>query len=335
MTKNIPAVIILLMTWIFASSWGFTVHRTVNQLAVYELPGNLRTFFYANMDYIVRHSVRADLRRSDDSFEEARHFINLETYGDSAAWKMPLRWEDAIKLYSTDSLLKRGHVPYHVIAIKNLLTRAFKNLERDSVLFYAADLAHYIADAHVPLHTTVNYDGQLTGQKGLHSLWESMIPELYLDQYHLSSHRTARYVSFPEQAVWNAVRNAQRLTKDIFVQERNTSINFNSSAKYRTQLRRGVEVKNYSTQFARAYAKNLGASINKQLLDATSLIADLWFTSWVDAGKPDTRLLLNRPVTSSQKEQLKKEIKSFRKNTLVRDSLLLARKNAPPAVQPN
>ena len=45
------------------------------------------------------------------------------------------------------------------------------NLE--DVLRTAADLGHYLADAHVPLHTTGNYNGQRTNQTGIHALWET------------------------------------------------------------------------------------------------------------------------------------------------------------------
>ena len=37
------------------------------------------------------------------------------------------------------------------------------------VLFLATDLGHYIANAHVPLHTTLNYNGQLSNQSGFHA----------------------------------------------------------------------------------------------------------------------------------------------------------------------
>ena len=35
-----------------------------------------------------------------------------------------------------------------------------------------ADLGHYLADAHVPLHTG-NYSSQRTNQTGIHALWET------------------------------------------------------------------------------------------------------------------------------------------------------------------
>src|SRR4029077_16003668 len=48
--------------------------------------------------------------------------------------------------------------------------------------FYAGILSHYVADAHVPFHATVNYDGQLTGQRGIHARFEGELFARYRDR---------------------------------------------------------------------------------------------------------------------------------------------------------
>ena len=55
-----------------------------------------------------------------------------------------------------------------------------------AIIKFSAELSHYVGDAFVPLHTTINYDGQLTDQKGLHSLWESQLPERFINDYKLN-----------------------------------------------------------------------------------------------------------------------------------------------------
>lgn len=332
--KNVVLVAVAMCVILLAfSSWGFLVHRTVNQLAVYQLPSNLRTFFYLNMDSVVKHSVRPDLRRNEDSTEDTKHFIDLEIFGDSAAWKMPLLWDDAIRLYRKDTFLKYGYLPYHVVAIKDRLTNAFRKKDKDSIVFYAADLSHYIADAHVPLHTTLNYDGQLTNQKGLHSLWESMIPEIELDQYELRSRHKARYLKHPEQSIWEAVRNAHVLLTGVLEYEKEVSSHFIDSTKYRMQVRRGKEVRSYSTAFAKAYSEKLGRTINQQLVSSSNLIADFWYTCWVDGGKPDIKQLSEANLTADQQNQLKTECRAFRKNQLIDQNLLISRQNMNTSAQ--
>lgn len=306
-------------------SWGFLVHRTINQLAVYELPVPLQDFFYQNMAEVVKASVRADQRRGQDSTEGSKHFIDLELFGDSAAWKMPLHWNEAVAQYGADSLLKYGYVPYQVQAMQQKLTQAFKQGIKDSILFYAIDLAHYIGDAHVPLHTSVNYDGQLTNQKGLHALWETVVPELELAQYQLNSQHRATYLNHPGEAIWNAVRSSFQLLNGVFSEEITASIPFTDSTKFRIQVRNGREVKYYTSTFARAYALRLGNTVNEQLIRSADLIADFWYTCWVDAGKPDLLKLMPRPLSQEELAKREAELRAFRSNQLIPQGLLIAR----------
>jgi len=329
MRKSFARVAILITAVIFFSGWGFLVHRTVHQLAVYELPGSMQPFFYKNMNYLVDNAARPYLRRNQDSTEAPKHFIDLEAFGDSAAWKMPLTWDEAVKMYTRDSLLKYGYVPYHIITMKKELTEAFRSGNKDSILFYSTDMAHYIGDANVPLHTSLNYDGQLTDQKGLHSLWESMVPEIEIEQYNLHSSHKAQYLSDPERAIWDCIRRSHPLLTDVFGKETEATKEFTDSTKFRVQMRRGREVRSYTTDFAKAYSKLLGKTINEQLLNSANLIADFWYTAWVDAGKPDLSSLLSQPFEKKDKKALKGEKKAWRKNELLEKKLLLAKKQAP------
>lgn len=320
--KNLFPALLVITIMLITSSWGFLVHRTAHQLAVYELPKGLQGFFYKNMDYMVYNSVRPDQRRSKDPNEATRHFIDLEVFGANAATAMPLGWDDAVAKYTKDTLQKYGYVPYYVIYMKNKLIDAFKSGNKDSILFYSADLGHYIEDAHVPLHTSVNYDGQLTNQKGLHALWESVVPEIEIDNYNLSSKHKATYLKEPESAIWTAVRGSNILLKDVFEKEKEISVNFTDATKFRIQNRNGRQVKYYTTEFAKAYAAALKNTINEQLIKSSNLVADFWYTAWVDAGKPD---LIE--ITKADKKQIKKEVKSFRKNSLIADKYLQSRKD--------
>lgn len=306
----------LLFILLVCSSWGFLVHRTVNQLAIYQLPNSMRNFFWKMRDSLVQHAPRPDIRRNTDPQEAPRHFIDLEVYGDSAAWKMPLRWDEAVRLYTADTLKKYGYVPYEVQRLKSLLTEAFRHGDRDSIVFYATDLGHYIGDANVPLHVSINYDGQLTGQRGLHSLWESRIPELDLNSYRLRDGHKARYLKDPAAAIWEAIRRSHDLLKDVFEQEKATP----DSVKYRTETRNGRPFKTYTNEFAKAYAARLGGTVNEQLLHSADLIADFWYTAWVDGGKPDLDVIID-------KKALKAELKAYKRNKLIENKMLIARRS--------
>ncbi len=328
MKRFLFRILLLVVTVFFFSSWGFLVHRTIHQLAVYELPGEMRPFFYKNMNYLVENAGRPDQRRNQDSTEASKHFIDLEAFGDSAAWKMPFKWEDAVAVFTKDSLLEYGYVPYHIITMKNKLTGAFRSLQKDSILFYATDLAHYIGDANVPLHTSLNYDGQLTNQHGLHSLWESMVPEIEIEHYNLYSHHKASYLKNPAQTVWDCIRRAHSLLPGVFGKEIQATIGFTDSMKFRVQTRRGKEVKSYTSGFAKAYSQLLGQTINDQLLHSASMISDFWYTAWVDAGKPDLSGIISN-FQQQDKEALKAEQKAWKRNELIKNKVLISRIQAP------
>ena len=326
--KRGKLAILLAIVMVITGSWGFLVHRTVHQLSVYELPKEMAPFFYQNMEYLVTNAPRPDIRRNQDSTEATKHFIDLEIFGEQAATKMPTNWETAVKQYTKDSLIKYGYLPYHIIYMKGKLTEAFKNGNKDSILFYATDLGHYIGDANVPLHTSINYDGQLTNQKGLHSLWESMIPELELNNYNLYSNHKAVYLKKPETAVWEAIRRSAALVPDMLLKEKEVSKDFTEDKKFRTQIRRGRESKSYTTEFAKAYSAALQPTINDQLLHSANLIADFWYTCWIDAGKPSLSAI-TKDWTAETQAKWDAELKAFKENKLLENRLLLSKKTEP------
>jgi hypothetical protein len=312
--------LLLLAALIGFSSWGFLVHRTVNQLAIYNLPTPLQSFFHNNMSYMVENAPRPDNRKRVDKTEDTKHFIDIEKFGPNAINEMPLDWESAVKQHSADSLKKYGWGPYVAIDQLERLTNAFKNKNKDSILYYAADLGHYIGDLHVPLHTTINYDGQLTGQKGLHGLWESFIPELTLSQYDLYNKHKAIYLKDPADALWKDIRKANALLPDMLAKELSLTAQFSPEKKYKTQMRYGKEAKVYTKEFAEAYAKELGPTINNQLLASANLLTDFIYTAWVNAGKPDLG------TSRSMSQQLDAELKAYKSNTLIKNGLLLSKK---------
>lgn len=319
------ALIVGLLLIITCSSWGFLVHRTVAQLAIYELPSSMRNFFWKNKDSIVSQSIRPDVRRNTDKNEFPRHFIDLENYGDSAAWKMPLTKSAALQIYSLDTLHKYGYVPYVVQDVLQQLTDAFRKGDKDSILFYAIDLCHYIGDANVPLHTSNNFDGQLTGQRGLHALWESTVPDQLMNGYKLRDGHKAQYVVNPAASIWESVRRAHDLVQPLIDAERAASKEVPDSIKFQMVHRYGRDMKVYTAAFAKIYGVHLGSMVQDQLMHSSDQIADFWYTAWVNAGKPDLDNLLSQPLTKKDKKDLRMEMKAYRKNRLIEKNLLLSR----------
>lgn len=318
--KNWLFALLLMLMGFTLGSWGFLVHRTTTQLAIYQLPKSLRNFYFSNAAELVKLSTAPDERRNKDSNEATKHFIDLEAFH-TPIDEMPIFWDAAVAKFSKDTLLKYGWVPYQIIIVKNQLTEAFRRGEVKEIIRLSADLGHYIQDAHVPLHTTLNYDGQLTNQNGIHSLWESVVPELEINGYQLYDKTTATYLVSPEKTIWEAIKLAHNLLPQVLSVEKELSSQFTDSTKYRYQKRNNRTQRYYTSNFAKAYGKALAPTIEKQLKLSAKTTACFWYTAWVDAGKPNLTKL-----TKEQKHQLKRELKHYKKEKLITDSLLISLK---------
>ncbi|RUA29383.1 MAG: S1/P1 Nuclease, partial [Bacteroidetes bacterium] len=156
--KRIPLILLAIILLQVISSfnlnrrpnWGFYAHQKINRLAIFTLPPEMITFYKHHIQYITENAVNPDKRRYAVDYEAPRHYIDLDVYGDSAVYKMPRYWKDAVKEYTEDTLQTYGIVPWHVNFVTYQLTEAFKENNAEDILRYSADLGHYIADANVP-----------------------------------------------------------------------------------------------------------------------------------------------------------------------------------------
>ncbi len=298
--------IIFVGTAILCSSWGFFAHKKINQLAVFTLPPAMAGFYKANIDYLTESAVNPDKRRYTIPEEAPRHFIDLDDYGDSAMYKLPRYWSDAVTKFGEDSLHLHGIVPWHIYRVYLQLKDAFLIGDPDRILRASADLGHYIGDAHVPLHTTKNYDGQLTDQLGIHGFWESRLPELYFDQYNFFVGK-AVHISNVQLAAWkvvmksnDAVDSVLHLEKLLFEEMGDRKFNFETKGKQ--------TIKVVSEEYARRYHEMLSGMVERQFRESVKMTGDIWFTAWVDAGQPDLKALINYKPTALELERRKQEL---------------------------
>jgi hypothetical protein len=324
--NKILRITILVTSMLVCSSWGFLVHRSNTQLAIYYLPKPLQNFYYTQAQALVNGSVQPDLRRKTDSTEATKHFIDL----DCPMYKgrsIPNSWEAVIKKYGSKKVLKEGTLPWQIKKTYLNLIKALKEQNSERIVLESADLAHYLADATVPLHTTQNYDGQLTNQTDLHELWETLCPQLFIEEYMLYENKPIKTISNIETTIWNTLRESEKMLPAIYHAEKQASIEIGNKAKYSIQTRsiqNGTdtkEVKKYTAEFAKIFHKNFGESIQKRLRYSAWLIASFWYTAWVTAGKPNLAKLYIEPSNS----QLQNEITSWQNNTLIKNGLLRAK----------
>ncbi|MEQ9593474.1 MAG: zinc dependent phospholipase C family protein [Cyclobacteriaceae bacterium] len=285
-------------------TWGFFAHEHINRLAVFTLPPSMIGFYKMHVEYISEASVNPDKRRYAVKNEAPKHYIDLEEYGDSAIHKLPRYWQEAVDSIGLDALMERGTVPWEIVRQYFLLKDAFLLYDPSKILRVSAELGHYVADAHVPLHTTSNYDGQLTGQKGLHAFWESRLPELFFEEYNFLV-GPATYQRDVSRCAWQAVASANAALDSVLQMERKLFAK-RGEKKYSFETRGKQTVKVVEQNYAKEYHKLLDGMVERQMRLSVKMVGDLWYTAWVDAGQPDLRKLME--YTPSAEELAQREI---------------------------
>jgi len=315
MLKNKYLLLLFIPILILLSSWGFFAHQRINRLAVFTLPDNLIAFYKSNINYISEHAVDADKRRYADSLEAPRHYLDADHYGTSPFDSIPQKWNDAVAKYSEDSLNAYGIVPWHIQRTYYKLVKAFTLRDSALILKYSADLGHYIGDAHVPLHTTQNYNGQMTNQVGIHAFWESRLPELFSDRYDYFVGR-AKYIDNPLTEAWKILKTTNSKLDSTLKIEKELSKSFPTDRKYTFSERNNRVIKEYSIDYSTAYHTALNGMVEKQMRSAIIEIGSFWYSAWIDAGQPDMKKLIYTGQTAAEKKAIVDEEKLYLKGSI-------------------
>lgn len=185
-----------------------------------------------------------------------------------------------------DHFSEHGIVPYHLEATLQKLTKAFENKDKTAILRISAEFGHYISDAHVPLHTTVNYNGQLTDQVGIHAFWESRVPELFAEREYDFFVGKADYIENTRDYIWNIVIKAHSHLDSVLAVEKRLSKVYDSDLQYCYDERLGVTIRIQCPEYAEAYTKALGSMVEDQMRASIHAVGSLIYTAWVNAGQP-------------------------------------------------
>lgn len=287
-------------------SWGFFAHKKINRMAVFTLPSEMIGFYKQHIEYITEHAVDPDKRRYANEDEAARHYIDIDHYGSHPFDSVPRFWKAAVKKYTEDTLKAYGIVPWHIEKMVYRLTEAFKAENLDLILHYSADLGHYIGDSHVPLHTTENYNGQLTNQKGIHGFWESRIPEMKSEQYDYFVGK-AKYIEKPINKAWETVKASHAAVDSVLKFEAALNAKYSPDKKYSYENRGASLMKVYSKEYTLDYDKMIDGMVERRMRLAIITVGSLWYTAWVNAGKPDLSRYDNKEVSDSLKKALSAE----------------------------
>jgi hypothetical protein len=294
---------LLLLSYIHSYCWGFYAHQKINYYAVFLLPPEMLVFYKPNINFIMEHAVDPDKRRYAVKAEGPRHFIDINHYGKYPYPDLPRKWKDAVAKYSEDTLNTYGIVPWHIESMLTRLTNAFKEKNFGKILRNSAEIGHYIADSHVPLHTNSNHDGQLTDQKGIHAFWESRVPELLAEKEFDFFIGKAAYIENPGDFIWAKVLESAQEADSVLSIEKELTKQFTSDTKYSFEERQGKIIRQYSSAFTIAFNKKMNGMVERRMQQAIFAVASFWYTAWVNAGQPDLKELANQKFSDADMKE--------------------------------
>ena len=263
-----------------ASAWGFTGHRLVHEKAIGTLPPPLRAFFEANAAYLVEHSIDPDLwRAAGRPGEGPNHYLNLDAFGTFPFSEIP-RVESEHLGRNDPGAAAHGRLPWRAAECYAELVAALRAGDPARALEHAAVLGHYVGDAHVPLHAVLNHDGQLTGQAGLHSRWETALVERFETQIRNDlAPAAARPLSDPVDAMFDALLESYSGADHAFESDR-------ASAGRWDYAETPGDDRYDDAYYSRLYDRE-GARLRARLADAARTLGSLWLGAWEDAGRPE------------------------------------------------
>jgi len=257
----------------------------------------MMVLYKPNIQFLTDHAVDPDKRRYAVASEGPKHYIDIDHYGSYPWRELPVKYEDAIKKYSRDTVAANGIVPWWIQIMEQRLTTAFKEKDANRILKLSAEIGHYIADSHVPLHANSNHDGQQTNQRGIHGFWESRVPELLAEKDFDFMIGKATYIADIPKYIWSRVRESGAAADSVLKSEAALTKQFSSDRKYSFEERNGKILRQYSSAFTIAYNTMLKGMVERRMRLAIASVASFWYTAWVNAGQPDLKSLKQNAFT--------------------------------------
>lgn len=261
-----------------AGSWGFWAHKALTRKAITVLPAPMNAFFLLHADSIAERSIDPDLWRRHDDQEGVRHFIDIDQFGSFPYRELPRDYAAAVAKFGEEKVRKAGIVPWRVVEMVDSLSAAMRAKNRHLMIRYASALAHYVEDIHMPLHTVTNYDGQLSGNDGIHSRYERWMLEA-------KQEATAATIRPDRPAVIATLQDTLfEWVLDSHVWADNLLL---ADSRSKRPGKVYAKPEDYDAAYYDALAENTRVFTGLQLSRAATAVASCWLTAWDRAGRPE------------------------------------------------
>jgi hypothetical protein len=260
-----------------ALGWGYSAHRIVTEAAIRDVPGPLGAFLLDRLQLVSDLSLEPDTRlKQDDPDEAHRHYFEVDLLlpaGPADVSSVPHDLPAARRKYGDAMLRKTGILPWWIAVRTTALAEAMRRGDADAIIHEAAYLSHYVADLHQPLHLTRNFDGQLTGNDGVHAAFERFLIERGRESFRPAPGGPEPLRRIDDPAGWALERAAQ-----VYPSAREV-LDADHAAT--------VALKSQGANYWRAFDERAGALAAQRLDQAARATAALWISAWIEAGKPD------------------------------------------------
>ncbi len=264
------AVAVFALTPLPALAWGPQAHRLADDWAIGTLPPNLRNYFQENRNYILAHANDPAEWMKKDRYEQMRHFIFLDKYGIFPYLELPHSYKAAVAKYGQGHITRNGVLPWQVGEYSLKLTNAFRARDWNQVRQDCAALAFYVADAHDPLHTTQNYNGQLTGQTGLELRFGGELVDRY-SHFFMFRPADASEISDPTEYAFQMVLEAHTWVDQIILAD----------------VLALDALPGYTDDYFDRFYSRVGSTAMREISEAAHDIGSYWYSAWINAGRPE------------------------------------------------
>lgn len=271
------AVILLLAAPAPSFAWGFEAHKFIAEQMIALLPAEIRPLFEERRDMVVERAVDPDLWRNIFPDEAPNHFVDLDYFGTYPFTALPREYDRAVQKWGREVIHQQGLAPWRTAEMFGKLQRELEALKRenapgylqDNIAFYAAVMAHYISDAHVPLHAVVNYDGQNSNQRGVHGRWESDLFDRTRARLKIAP-APPQAVSDPREFTFDVLLASNRLADEVLDSDRRAAT--------------GRDF--YDDGYFAAFEKEQFEALQRRVNESITAVASLVIGAWEAAGRP-------------------------------------------------
>ena len=268
--KNKKSIFALIILSLFFCGWGRVGHNIISKNVTLCFPSEMNSF-KDWQTFLADHASDADNRKSQDPNESPKHYIDIDSYSEFVSnGTITQNFDSLVLIHGYNTVIDNGTLPWAIITSVDSLTQQFKRKDWDKAKQTAADLGHYVADSHMPLHITKNYNGQNSNQYGVHSRYESNMISKFESQI-VYSPDTAVYISNVPDFVFNTIYSNYKYVDSVLDADKTASLDAGN------------------TNSDEYYNKLWDLSVNftiKLFKSATEKIASLIYTAWINAGKP-------------------------------------------------